>query len=166
MTLVPLGRPRKPTALRIAEGVRGHRPLPEGEPKPRAVTPQCPDWFSPLQRQMWDGIVQSMSAVSGWITEEQGPLLAVLAEAYATWIEMTQFLTDNGRTFEHEQHYIDMNGTPAMKAYPKVRPEVKIQKEARADVLRYSAALGLGPVFKARVNLAPQGENEDLDLAP
>lgn len=146
--------------------MRGHRPLPEGEPKPRVLTPQCPDWFTLAQRKVWDRIVETMNAVPGWITEEQGPLLAVLAESYTTWMEMTRFLSENGRTFEHEQHYIDMNGTPAMRAYPKVRPEVKIQKEARADVLRYSAALGLGPVFKARVNLAPQSEHEDLDLAP
>lgn len=162
MTLVPLGRPRKPTSVRVAEGMRGHRPLPDGEPKPRVVTPECPAWFSPLQREAWDGVVRSMSSVAGWVTEEQGPLLAVLAEAFATWVETTRILSEHGRTYL--EYMVDPSGTEHTR--PRARPEVKIQKDARGDVLRYSAALGLGPVFRARVNLMPQSEHEDLDRAP
>lgn len=46
------GRPRKPTALRVLEGNRGKRPLPQGEP----VSPAgavCPSWLSPAAREMW-----------------------------------------------------------------------------------------------------------------
>ena len=164
--LVPLGRPPKPSALRIVEGMRGHRPLPPAEPQPRNIVPACPEWFSDLQRAYWDAIVGTMTPVAGWLTEDQGPLLMVLAEACATWEQTTRFLMERGHSFDHEQHYIDENGTPAYKTYPKVRPEVKIQKEARSDILRYIAALGLGPVFKARVNLVPNEDAEDLDRAP
>lgn len=48
-----MGRPRKPTALRILQGNAGRRPLPEGEPKPN-VGAEPPDWLSLEDRKQWD----------------------------------------------------------------------------------------------------------------
>src|SRR5687767_14404937 len=47
------GRPRKPTALKTAEGNRGHRPLNAFEPQPTLGVPRAPKGLPPMALALW-----------------------------------------------------------------------------------------------------------------
>jgi len=51
------GRPRKPSKLRIVEGHRGHRPIPEDAPTVAGVPPM-PSNFSEDQQTAWNDLVR------------------------------------------------------------------------------------------------------------
>ena len=47
----------KPTALKIAQGNPGHRPLPKNEPRPRVAAPSMPDFLDAGGRAEWRRVV-------------------------------------------------------------------------------------------------------------
>jgi P27 family predicted phage terminase small subunit len=58
------GRPKKPTNVRIAEGVRGHRPLNESEPQPTPNVPNAPIGLSAWGKKIWRDTVEELDRLS------------------------------------------------------------------------------------------------------
>jgi P27 family predicted phage terminase small subunit len=162
MTLVPLGRLPKPTALRIAEGRRGHRPLPKGEPQPRVGTPEMPDYLPPLAQVCWRRTVEEMSAVPGWLTRADWRMLEGYAIDYAIWRDAIAALKENG--LAQLKVWVDSSGQEHTER--KSNPELKALNDADVRMKKAEAAFGFSPVFRARISLQPKSEDEDLDLAP
>ena len=50
-----MSNPAKPTALKLLEGNRGHRPIPDDnpEPEPMKTFPKPPKWFDDIAREEW-----------------------------------------------------------------------------------------------------------------
>lgn len=61
---MPTGRPPKPTAVRIAEGMRGHRPLNENEPDPAPGLPDMPTGLSTWGRKLWTSTVEELDRLN------------------------------------------------------------------------------------------------------
>lgn len=72
----------KPTAVRIFEGNRSRRPLPQNEPQYRHAVPTPPWPLSKDARKLWDALVEEMGA-SGVLRKVDGPALAQLCEDQA-----------------------------------------------------------------------------------
>jgi P27 family predicted phage terminase small subunit len=51
-----MSRPRKPTALKAAEGNRGRRPLNTRELLEGPEAPDCPDWLDDAGKEAWERI--------------------------------------------------------------------------------------------------------------
>ncbi len=51
----------KPTAVRILEGCRAHRPLPDNEPQYPVGTPTKPKRISRPAKSVWDELVKEMA---------------------------------------------------------------------------------------------------------
>ena len=49
-----MGRPKKPTKLKLIEGNPGKRPLPKNEPKPKIKKSEAPEWLDETARAIWD----------------------------------------------------------------------------------------------------------------
>jgi P27 family predicted phage terminase small subunit len=58
-----MGRPRKPTAIKAAEGNRGRRPLNLRELMEEPEMPACPDWLDEHARAAWDEVTPILLAM-------------------------------------------------------------------------------------------------------
>jgi P27 family predicted phage terminase small subunit len=72
------GRP-KPTNLKIIEGNRGKRPLPENEPKPVPKAPKCPSDIDPGAKRVWKRLAPMLERI-GLLTEADGDVFACLCQ--------------------------------------------------------------------------------------
>jgi len=101
------GRPRKPRAIKIAEGNLGKRPMNKNEPQPRAIAgdeiekflatltiPEIPDWRSAEATREWVEKVETAAhkqflgmfgRTPGLLTEIDMPLLDMCAAHWALW---------------------------------------------------------------------------------
>ena len=78
-----MGRPRKPTKLKILEGNPGRRPLNTSEPEYEPKIPKPSD-LTPLASAWWDLVVPQLVRV-GLAQSVDGPSLALLAEDFSGW---------------------------------------------------------------------------------
>jgi phage terminase small subunit len=72
-------RPYKPTKLKILEGRRGHRPLPENEPMPRPITPEIPDDLDDNAKKVWQRVAPMVERLS-LLTEVDGEMFGGLCQ--------------------------------------------------------------------------------------
>ena len=78
-----MGRPRKPTKLKILEGNPGRRPLNKSEPE-YAPTVAKPSDLTPTASEWWDLVVPQLVRL-GLAQSVDQPSLVLLAEDYAGW---------------------------------------------------------------------------------
>ena len=155
---------RKPTALRLMEGNRSHRPLPEGEPQPRDVIPSCPKNFPPRAVLAWKKAVNIMRFVPGWLTEDNFAVLERWSRTYARLAEVEEFLDKEGLTYEAEYTFKEGPDQEVLVRSRKRQPETILGKEYRDSLRRDEAILGLGNALRPRVNISgqlPTGPDED-----
>ena len=69
------GRPRKPTVLKVVEGNRGKRRLPEGEPMPAPAELAPPYWLRAPARRVWMELAPEVHA-QGLLTKLDVELFA------------------------------------------------------------------------------------------
>ena len=72
------GKP-KPTPLKVLEGNRGKRPLPENEPKPRPKAPECPPDLDTGARKAWRRLAPILERL-GLLTELDGDTFASVVQ--------------------------------------------------------------------------------------
>lgn len=84
--MAKVGRPRKPTALKVLEGNPGKRPLPESEPRPDALqSPQTPPrTLTPGAAAEWRLIAPGLAGMGLLTTLDQGAL-ETYCELRAIW---------------------------------------------------------------------------------
>ena len=78
-----MGRPRKPTVLKILEGNPSRRPLNKSEPQYEAKVVK-PDDLSDMASQWWDRVVPELVRL-GLAQSVDQPSLVLLAQDYAGW---------------------------------------------------------------------------------
>ena len=144
---------RKPTAIRLLEGDRSHRPPPRAEPKPQPRAPRCPGWLAPEARREWRRIVPELERI-GLLTMIDRAALAGYCQAWAEWRAAVDYLAAEGYTFLTPNGYIQQ------------RPEVAIGQKALGFVRAFCADFGLTPGSRSRMSVGvkePQEEPEWLD---
>lgn len=152
-----MGRPRKPTSLRIVEGMRGHKPLPKGEPQPMAGIPVMPKYFPPLAKEAWDRAVTEMAYVPGWLTKVDWRVLESWALDYAIWRDCVAAIQEHGLTFMAS--FTDSSGQEHHK--PTARPELRALNDAAVRMLHAESALGFAPAFRAKIDLSAGQDAKD-----
>jgi len=116
------GRLSKPTALKILEGKRGHRPLPQNEPQP-ALGAVAPTWMSLGARKEW-GLLAPVLERMGVLTEADGETLAELCEAKATHkanLKEGRFSTELWRAIQAQEARFGLS--PSDRARLSVSPQ-------------------------------------------
>ncbi len=145
------GRKPKPTALRLVEGNREHRPINTGEPKPKLIMPPCPMIVEGHAREVWDLLGPQMVSL-GILTEVDWMGFAALCIEWATYVEAKKALKEGGAVWQSDS------------GYRQSVPEVKIANEALGKVKALLAEFGLTPSSRARLNLdGPEDGESDLD---
>ena len=142
------GRKPTPTPIRVLEGNRGHRRIPRHEPRPRQITPRCPEWLSPTAKRHWRLLVSELARIPGLLTPLDGGVLAGLCESFAQWREATEFLHTHGPVYREGERL-------------RPTPHVKLARDAFAAYLRGCAEIGATPAARTRIAVQQQGTDWD-----
>lgn len=140
----------KSTDLKILEGNRGHRKLPETsegttQQNQSVKIPTCPGWLNAEAKSEWRRVCQKLADM-GILQTTDRSMLAGYCSAYSRWRTAEEVLNEDGLT-QSARH-----GREA-------RPEVKIARESLQQMRSLAVELGLTP--KARTSVIPRGTAKD-----
>lgn len=80
-----MGRPPKPTHLKVLEGNPGKRAINKNEPKPQAKAPSCPAHLDKEAKAEWRRISKQLLQL-GLLTEVDRAALAAYCQAWSRWV--------------------------------------------------------------------------------
>lgn len=141
------GQNKKPTVIKMLEGNPGKRPLPPNEPKPAPIAPKCPTWLGTLAKKEWKRITPQLERL-GLLTEIDMANLAGYCHSYEELIIAQSYLSKYGLSYKIPKK--DENGV-IVGMTSLSWPEVKIVKECKAEIIKYSALFGMSPQDRSRM---------------
>jgi len=145
------GPPPKPTKLKILAGNPGKRPLNDREPIPAVGRPPCPDVLTGPAREHWDYVTAELEAMGLLARADLGDI-ACLCEAWADFQKATRAVNREGMVIKPKsgRRYANPAHGQKVTAMNKIR--------------EFSAALGLDPSSRSRLQVAPKtSERSELD---
>ena len=142
-----LGRPPKPTRLKMLEGNRGKRPINNTEPQPVNGPPPCPRWLGRDAKREWRRVCRELAAM-GLLARADMTALAGRCQEWARYVEMQHVLAEKGCTFE--------TATGGFQA----RPEVAIADKALGRVNAIDQQLGLTPAARSRLSTQEKPQDD------
>ena len=111
------GRPRKPEALKIADG--DYVVHPERRPKnpsmPAVKSPVCPDWIQGIAREEWQRICSELKVLKVVALAERGSL-EQYCTAYAEWRSACATLAEEPRYYATKTGYAEHPAGKAQRA--------------------------------------------------
>ena len=150
-----MGNRAKPAVLRIVEGNRGHRPIPQ-EPAIPPSKPKMPRSFKGRKATAWKYYIEYTSVAPGWITADNAGLLAAYVIAEITLDRLNEYIENKGG----EAKYIEWCQKNNYRHIHLLE-----RNKASKEVNTLGAALGIQPTARGRIERAGKKEegNEDLD---
>lgn len=139
----------KPTALKIAAGNPGKRPLNTAEPVPPAGIAEPPDWLGDEARKIWFQLVPRLVR-SGLARSLDDVALARYCSTLAEWIRAKAFLEKHGPTYTVKNkagHVIRAVEFPQTREFRLLQPAL----------MQLEREFGLTPAARTRIRL----EQED-----
>jgi P27 family predicted phage terminase small subunit len=138
-----MGRPPKPTALKLLAGNPGKRALNDAEPRFPVEHLPPPTWLTASGKREWRRLLPTLCQQGlftvGDVAEFSGYCLA-----WSEVGELTRFLRKHGRTVETASGYL------------MPRPEVAMRERALARVHLFGASFGLSPSARTRIKASPE----------
>lgn len=140
------GPPKTPTALTLVKGNPGRRPLPKNEPQPAITRPEPPEHLSETARTEWRRICPLLADL-GLMSDIDIAVLAAYCGAYSDLLDATE--KQRGRSTVIKT----VNGNWMQS------PFVSMIRQARLDMIRFAAQLGMTPSARASmsINVPPAG---------
>lgn len=147
------GRKPLPTAIKVANGNPGKRPLNQLEPKPAGDLYDVPDWLTPDQAKSWRYAILNMPT---------GVLKRIDASALTVWVvaeclhrESSQKVSASGIIVKTK------DGNPIQNPYLAV-----VNRQAQI-MLKAASELGFTPASRPRLEIDPAnfGAEEDDPFA-
>jgi len=135
-----MGRPSKPTAIKILEGNPGGRALPKNEPRPTLALPDAPAHMSKDGRAEWNRLAEQLAKL-GLATGLDVAALSCYCEQYSIWLQARRAIARKGLTY-------------SLKGLIRKRPEVLIAEQAARIMRQYLLEFGLTPRSRATVAAA------------
>lgn len=135
-----MGRPPKPTVIKLIEGDRSHGKsvMLENEFKPDKGSIKCPSWLDKYAKQEWKRIAPELEE-KGVLTSIDTTTLAAYCQCYSRWRKAEEFIQKNGDTFETEKGYVAQ------------RPQVNIAIQSLKMLNSFAVEFGLTPSSRTRV---------------
>lgn len=134
------GPPKTPTAIKLVTGNPGRRPLPKNEPKPPVAEPDPPDFLSDIAKTMWRHLCPKLAKV-GLMTHIDIGVLTAYCSAWSDLVEATG--KQAGKPTAVKTH----NGNAVQSPY------VSMIRQARLDLVRFAAELGMTPAARAGLDI-------------
>ncbi len=142
------GPAAKPTALRVLEGNRGHRPINQNEPKPRPITPTRPGWLLPEAKREWSRVVPELDRM-GLLTIVDRAALTGYCQAWARYVEAEKEIQEHGTVLK-----------VAKSGYVQTSPYV-VNARRNLQIIRvFCQEFGLTPSARGRMNIAVDTDDD------
>lgn len=141
------GPAKTPTALQVARGNPGHRPINRAEPKPPPGLPECPPELGPVAQAEWARILPDLAAM-GLAARVDRAALAAYCQAWARWLEAEGQLRQYGVVIK------------SPSGYPILSPYFSVANTAAAQMKGFLQEFGMTPGARARLK-TPEGEAPD-----
>lgn len=132
------GRRPKPTAMKVAAGNPGKRPLNAAEPKPAAGPVECPAELDGAARREWDRIAPILTAM-GVLTPADATGLAVYCQ---TWSDYLRYC----RTLARKGHIVHTSNGNVVQS-----PFVGMRNRSALILANYLGRFGLTPADRVRL---------------
>ena len=149
------GRKPKPTALKVIQGNPGKRPLPENEPKPKPIAPECPTWLHEDAKKEWDRVAPELERL-GLLTVVDMVALAGYCESWAQWKDAIEFIHKHGTVYS-------IKDDEGKVKYLQQVPQVSIANKAQQQIRAWCAEFGLTPSSRGRMNLPGQKDENAFE---
>lgn len=147
------GRKPLPTAIKVAKGNPGKRPLNADEPKVAARLPACPVHLIGEARSEWNRTGKRLLR-SGLISDLDTAAFAAYCQAWARWVEAEDKLRATGAVIK------------APSGYPIQNPYLAIANKAIEQMKSFLTEFGMTPSSRSRVGRTGEpGAYEDQDPA-
>ena len=148
--MIRMGRPPKPTALKILQGNPGKRPLNENEPvfQKSDNTLKPPAFLSSNAKKEWKRIAPMLTQ-NNLLTDADMATLAAYCQSYHRWVEAEKIINKYGMTCE------TTNGNIIQ------RPEVGIANKSMGEMIKCAKEFGLTPSSRANLKALDSIEQED-----
>ena len=145
----------QPTKLRKLRGNPGRRPLPQGEPQPRATKwpPAPPAWLSTEAKREWRRVGKELHRLGLFTVVDRGAF-AIYCQAWADWRAAVEFLEAEGSTYV-------LRDKDGKVKYVQQFPQVAIARAAAQQVRAFAAEFGLTPSARTRVRPPVAGDDEE-----
>ncbi len=150
---MPAGRKPTPTNLKILRGNPGKRPIPQNEPKPEPIAPECPDWLCEDAKAEWERIAPQLERL-GLLTEVDMAAMVGYCESWAQYKKAMQFI------HKHNEVYPIKNKDGSVKYLQQV-PQVSIANKALANIRAAGSQFGLSPGDRGRLQVPGAAEDDD-----
>lgn len=138
------GRKPKPTAMRIREGNKGHRPLNQDEPVPPPGTPHCPTWLPADAKTVWYETLPMLQEM-GVMSLIDGAALENYCQVMARWRRAEQFLAKHGSCYAAT----NKTGQKYLAQYPQVNEAAKLLALVKA----YQQEFGMTPSARSGLHV-------------
>jgi P27 family predicted phage terminase small subunit len=135
------GRKPVPTALRVARGNPGKRPLNSDEPEIVASLPEPPTYLAGEALEYWHEIATKLET-HGLLTRIDASALAEYCVVWVRWRKAEREIE------KHGQVILSPSG------YPVQSPYVSIANKALSHVRAYESEFGMTPSSRSRVKVA------------
>lgn len=141
---MPMGRPPKPTHLKVLEGNPGKRKLNSDEPMPVVRAPSCPSHLDKEAKAEWKRISKELLQL-GLLTNVDRAALAAYCQCWSRWVHAETKLAElRGEwTFTTD------------KGYEAATPWISIASKALAEMRAYISEFGLSPAARTRIQVKP-----------
>ena len=153
---MPVGRPRKPTALRLLQGSRGRpaghsRPIDKTEPKPVGNLFEAPAWLTDSQKLVWSyHISNSPRGLLKRLDQRLFAAWCVACDLQQTAVEMQAKIdATNGAKLLVQPR--DAQGNPSGQAYQS--PYLAIINRQHVVMAKLVTELGFSPASRTRISL-------------
>lgn len=150
-----MGRPRKPTAIKILTGNPGRRPIIADSIKVESILPPAPDHLLKEAKAEWNRLAPSLYALR-MLSVLDLAAFGAYCQAYATWKTASLSLLEMGKQDLLTSGLMmrTSNGNAIQN------PVVGIMNKAALDMVRYASEFGMTPSARARINTG--GDNPTL----
>lgn len=155
-----MGRPRKPTAVKIAEGRRAHRPLPQNEPEFTPGFGEAPAGLSEFGQRIWNTATEELDRLNLLSVADHGALTAAVRGA------------DQANTADvavGELLALVRSGKAEQQDYYRLSIMNSVSKKSWQQWKSFCTEFGLTPASRSRISVesaAPAGATRAAKVDP
>jgi len=145
-----------PTKIKQLAGDPGRQASGTDEPEPVPGAPEMPPHLTGLAAETWEWLCERLAELQLLATSDK-VVMALFCGAWARYVENYDVLAQIGTVIVS----IKTDKWGRQTKTPYIGPHLNIESMLSKQLTTYSAAMGLGPAWRAGVSKLPQAETKE-----